>query len=404
MKKNLVIKNFIKKKFFNNKLNKNLFKNYVKAINEIKKEINSSQKTLNILNNNFRLNFSTQELKNFKKFNSITIVGMGGSILGAEAIYFFLKSKIKKKVYFFNDINEEKFLNLKKKRLLDKTLFLIISKSGNTIETLSNLLSLNIIKKNAKNIIIVSEKKNNVLYELSNKYNLFYVEHKNYIGGRYSVLSEVGLVPAFLMGLDIQKLRKNLKKYLNDKNKYFLKDSAIKISNMLLNSRFSNIIFLNYVPQLEKFLYWCQQLIAESLGKKGRGFLPVISSAPKDHHSLLQLYLDGPKNKIFYIFSNEKKYPIKIKSKKLTNQMRYIHNKNLSEIKIAQKNAFIQSVKKKNIPYREFKILNFNEDTLGELFSYFMLEVVLVGKITNVNPFDQPAVEDVKINTKKRLI
>ncbi len=404
MKKNLVIKNFIKKKFFNNKLNKNLFKNYVKAINEIKKEINSSQKTLNILNNNFRLNFSTQELKNFKKFNSITIVGMGGSILGAEAIYFFLKSKIKKKVYFFNDINEEKFLNLKKNRLLDKTLFLIISKSGNTIETLSNLLSLNIIKKNAKNIIIVSEKKNNVLYELSNKYNLFYVEHKNYIGGRYSVLSEVGLVPAFLMGLDIQKLRKNLKKYLSDKNKYFLKDSAIKISNMLLNSRFSNIIFLNYVPQLEKFLYWCQQLIAESLGKKGRGFLPVISSAPKDHHSLLQLYLDGPKNKIFYIFSNEKKYPIKIKSKKLTNQMRYIHNKNLSEIKIAQKNAFIQSVKKKNIPYREFKILNFNEDTLGELFSYFMLEVVLVGKITNVNPFDQPAVEDVKINTKKRLI
>ncbi len=404
MKKNLVIKNFIKKKFFNNKLNKNLFKNYVKAINEIKKEINSSQKTLNILNNNFRLNFSTQELKNFKKFNSITIVGMGGSILGAEAIYFFLKSKIKKKVYFFNDINEEKFLNLKKNRLLDKTLFLIISKSGNTIETLSNLLSLNIIKKNAKNIIIVSEKKNNVLYELSNKYNLFYVEHKNYIGGRYSVLSEVGLVPAFLMGLDIQKLRKNLKKYLSDKNKYFLKDSAIKISNMLLNSRFSNIIFLNYVPQLEKFLYWCQQLIAESLGKKGRGFLPVISSAPKDHHSLLQLYLDGPKNKIFYIFSNEKKYPIKIKLKKLTNQMRYIHNKNLSEIKIAQKNAFIQSVKKKNIPYREFKILNFNEDTLGELFSYFMLEVVLVGKITNVNPFDQPAVEDVKINTKKRLI
>ena len=404
MKKNLVIKNFIKKKFFNNKLNKNLFKNYVKAINEIKIEINSSQKTLNILNNNFRLNFSIQELKNFKKFNSITIVGMGGSILGAEAIYFFLKSKIKKKVYFFNDINEEKFLYLKKKRLLDKTLFLIISKSGNTIETLSNLLSLNIIKKNAKNIIVVSEKKNNVLYELSNKYNLFYVEHKNYIGGRYSVLSEVGLVPAFLMGLDIQKLRKNLKKYLSDKNKYFLKDSAIKISNMLLNSRFSNIIFLNYVPQLEKFLYWCQQLIAESLGKKGRGFLPVISSAPKDHHSLLQLYLDGPKNKIFYIFSNEKKYPIKIKSKKLTNQMRYIHNKNLSEIKIAQKNAFIQSVKKKNIPYREFKILNFNEDALGELFSYFMLEVVLVGKITNVNPFDQPAVEDVKINTKKRLI
>ena len=82
---------------------------------------------------------------------------------------------------------------------------------------------------------------------------------------------------------------------------------CIKFANLLNSKKFNNLIFLNYAPELEKFLYWCQQLIAESLGKKNKGFLPIISNVPKDHHSLLQLYLDGPKDKIFYIFSYEKK-------------------------------------------------------------------------------------------------
>ena len=133
---------------------------------------------------------------------------MGGSILGSQAMYFFLKDKIKKKVYFLDDINYTKISNLKKKINLSTTLFIIISKSGNTIETLSNLFSLNILKKNAKNIIIISEKKNNVLFSLVKKLNLFYIEHKSFIGGRYSVLSEPGIVPAYLMGINIQKTKK----------------------------------------------------------------------------------------------------------------------------------------------------------------------------------------------------
>ena len=83
-----------------------------------------------------------------------------------------------------------------------------ISKSGNTIETLANFISLNIIKKNKKNIIIISERKNNILFSLSKKYNLFFIEHKKYLGEKYSVLSEVGLIPAFLMGLNTKRLSK----------------------------------------------------------------------------------------------------------------------------------------------------------------------------------------------------
>ena len=116
------------------------------------------------------------------------------------------------------------------------------------------------------------------------------------------------------MGLNGVKLRKNVEKYINLKSKKSLKKVLIPIANLLKKKKMNNLIFLNYSPKLEKFLFWCQQLIAESLGKKGYGFLPTISNAPKDHHSLLQLYLDGPNDKIFYIFSLDRDLDVKIKN------------------------------------------------------------------------------------------
>ena len=131
--------------------------------------------------------------------------------------------------------------------------------------------------------------------------------------------------------------------------------------------------------------------------------MPVVSNVPKDHHSLLQLYLDGQRDKLFYIFSVEKKSNLKIKTKKFSNRINYLHGKDLNDIKDAQKNALIKALKKKKIPFREFKINRINEEVLGELFSYFMLETIFIGKITKINPFDQPAVEQVKIFTKNLL-
>ena len=136
---------------------------------------------------------------------------MGGSILGSEAIHDFLKEKIKKNIYFINNIDETKLLEIKKKINFNKTLFIVISKSGNTIETIANLLYLKILKKNLKNILIISERKDNFLYNLSEKNELFCLEHNSNIGGRYSVLSVVGLVPAYLMGINIFNLEKNIK-------------------------------------------------------------------------------------------------------------------------------------------------------------------------------------------------
>ena len=400
---NLNIKNFIKADHINKNLKRIFLRRINHVIKEVEKEIKNKNKTLNILNKNFRFNFRISDLKKFKRFKKIAIIGMGGSILGSEAIYNFLESKIKKKVLFLNDLNENQITNLIKKEKLSKILFIIISKSGNTVETISNTLSLKITKKNSKNIIVISEKKNNSLYNLSKKLNLFYIEHKPYIGGRYSVLSEVGIIPAYLMGVDIARLRSKILDSIKKNNKAFLKSNCVSIASIMESKKFNNLIFLNYVPELEKFLYWCQQLIAESLGKKNKGFLPLISNVPKDHHSLLQLYLDGPKDKIFNIFSYKKESNKKIYFNKNLIIDNYLNGKSLSKIKDAQKNALIKAFTKKDIPFREFKIKKINEEVLGKLFSFFIIETVILGKMTNINPFDQPAVEQVKVFTKKFL-
>ena len=385
------------------KKNKKINKKFSNILNNIVINLDKSKNAFNSLSNQFKLSCKLKDLNKFKRFNTVVVIGMGGSILGAEAIYHFLKKKIKKEFLFLNNIDEEELKEIKDKKNLNKILFIIISKSGNTVETLSNIRALKIIKKGSKNIIIISEKKQNSLYLLAKKMKLFHIEHKSYIGGRYSVLSEVGLVPAYLMGVNVLRLRKNLLNHFSGKNKIYLKNNSTKLARILQKKKFKTLIFFNYVPQLNKFLYWNQQLIAESLGKKGKGFLPIISPAPKDHHSLLQLYLDGPEDKLFYVFGTDIGNKEKLNSNFLDKKLDFLNNKSLSQIKAAQKNAFLKSLKKKRIPFREFKIRDFSEKVLGELFSYFILETAIVGKLININPFDQPAVEEVKINTKRIL-
>ena len=233
---------------------------------------------------------------------------MGGSILGARAIYSFLKKKIKKNFYFLDNLSEmdiSKINNLK----ITKPIYIFISKSGNTLETISNFNL--IFKKKNKNYkkVFITEKKNNAIYEIANKLKSQVIEHKNFIGGRYSVMSEVGMLPAELMNLKVKKF-KNLNYLIN--NKHFMQQLILNVYclHALYKKNKTNLIILNYDPSMNDLSYWYQQLISESLGKKGKGFMPIISFALKDHHSLLQLYLDGPRNNFFTIFSSkhEKNY------------------------------------------------------------------------------------------------
>ena len=348
-----------------------------------------------INNSKFEIKF-----KKFKKFKTILIIGMGGSILGAKAIYDFLKHKTKKNFIFIDNLDENYLKSIKKNNNLSKSLFIIISKSGNTIETILNTYFFKSFLK-SKNTIILTENKNSFLRNLAKEKKFNFLEHKKFIGGRYSVLSEVGMLPAYLMGFKVENFKKNLSKFIY--NKKIILNSANFINKLKIKNA-KILVFFNYVPELNNFLYWSQQLFAESLGKNKKGFIPVISNAPKDHHSLLQLYLDGPKDKVFYIVSSSKRGNLKTKSDFFNDNVKYLRKKKYNDIKDSQKNAFLRVLKNKKIPFREINIQKFNEDTIGKLFLQFIMETIFLGKLINVNPFDQPAVEEVKVLTKKFLV
>ena len=154
-------------------LKKKVNKKCLKILDKIISDLDNAKDTFHSLSNKFKLNFTKNDLKNFRKFDTIVVVGMGGSILGSKAIYHFLKKKIKKKFIFLDNINELNLDIIKSKKNLNKSLFIIVSKSGNTVETLSNLLALKIVKRKSKNILIISEKNNNALYLLSKNFNFF---------------------------------------------------------------------------------------------------------------------------------------------------------------------------------------------------------------------------------------
>lgn len=403
IKSKVIYKNSIYKKYFSSVLQRKFKKRYSKILNNILKNLDTPNNTLHSLSDKYKFNFKEKHLIKFRKFKTIIIIGMGGSILGSESIYFALKKKIKKDFIFINNLDEDMVNKIRKKKNLDRILFIVISKSGNTVETLSNFLALKLLKPKSKNLIIISNRNNRTLSNLAKRKNINFIEHKKFIGGRYSVLSEVGMVPAYLMGLNIIKFRKNLLNQTQYKKDKFLKSSSIALSNLLMSKKIVNLVLLSYEAKFDPFLYWVQQLIAESLGKNGRGFFPIISTAPKDHHSLLQLYLDGPRDKIFYIFSEKRIDGNKLKGTAIDKELKFLNNKSLRKIKKAQKEALIKVFKKNKIPFREFEIKNLNEETLGELFAYFMVETAIIGKMTNINPFNQPAVEEIKTITKNIL-
>ena len=322
---------------------------------------------------------------------------MGGSILGSEAIYQFLRDKIKKKFYFYDDLTPKiNFTKNKKKNSAN----LIISKSGNTLETIVNS---NIILGSKKNNIFITENKNNYLKNLASELKAEIIEHKNFIGGRYSVLSEVGMLPAELMGLD----EKEFKQFnFLIKNKLFINQLIQNVGSILDLLKKDKIIsvILNYDDKSNVLFKWYQQLVAESLGKKSKGIIPIISSMPKDNHSLMQLYLDGPKKNFYTFFSVYEKKSDFINNKKLLKTHNYLKNRNIENILFIQKKATENVFKNKNIPFRSFEVLNRNEKTLGEIFCFFILETIMIGRALNVNPFDQPSVELIKKETKKILL
>ena len=319
---------------------------------------------------------------------------MGGSILGAEAIYNFLRDKVKKKFLFINDLDVS-IMNKKKEKYSN----LIVSKSGETIETIVNL---NILTNKSDKNLFITENRKSYLYEMAEKLKAEVIHHNNFIGGRYSVLSETGMLPAELMGLNSKKFRQ-LNTLIN--NRKYLNSLVANVESILffVKKKKYNSIILNYDKKSEGLFYWYQQLVAESLGKNKKGLLPIVSNMPKDNHSVMQLYLDGFNNNFFTFFYVNEKNSSKIISNTILSKKKYLKNKKLTDIIFAQKKATENVFTKKKIPFRSFEISKRDEKTLGELFCFFILETILLGKSMKINPFNQPAVELIKDETKNIL-
>ena len=354
----------------------------------------SSNAIINSLKKDYKYSYKKLLLRKLTKYQNLRVIGMGGSVLGFKAIHSFLFSKVKKKFTFHDNIESFDKIDFKKKYLN-----LIISKSGNTIETIANS-NLFINKKNEN--IFVTENKVNYLNKLAAKLKSDIIHHNNFIGGRYSVLSEVGMLPAELAGLKVE----NFKQFNNlVKNKKFISSLVNNVSSILhlVKKKKFNSIILNYDKNSEDLFFWYQQLVAESLGKKSKGILPIISNMPKDNHSLMQLYLDGFTNNFFTFFSVKEKNVNRLNNSLILNEKKFLKNKSIQEIKLSQRKATEKVFIKKLLPFRSFEIKKRDERTIGELFTFFILETILLGKSLGVNPYDQPSVELIKKETKKIL-
>ena len=376
--------------FFNFKKkvkNKNIKKHLIDLINKNSPIIQS-------LSKNYKDKFDKSFLNKIKEKKNYRLLGMGGSTLGSQAIYQFFGNTVKNNFEFIDNLQSKK--NFIKKKYTN----LIISKSGNTIETIVNA---NILIKKKDNNFFITENKKNYLHLLAKQLEADVIEHNNFIGGRYSVLSEVGMLPAELMGLNSKNFRQ-----FNSliKNKNFTNNLINNVASTVyfIKKRKFNSVIINYDERSENLFKWYQQLISESLGKKNKGLLPIVSNMPKDNHSVMQLYLDGFKNNFFTFFIVREKSSEKINNKNILKSHNFLKNKKISDIIYAQKKATETVFKKKNLPFRSFEIIERNEKTLGELFCFFILETILLGRSLKVDPFDQPAVELIKTETKKNLI
>lgn len=367
----------------------------------------------------FKISCSSKDLEIFSdsQFNSwlqndiFVIFGTGGSSLGAQAIFELAKRycKISKKILFIDNLDPDLISDMFQQIDFEKTAFLAISKSGETLETLT-LIQLVLQKyhneKNiSKKILIITEDKNSTLKNLAKKNNLLLLEHSKNIGGRFSVLSNVGMVPAKIFGLDPFEIRKGAQQIFKLQD-VLKEDKTLALSEKKLISSFSdsvdfvienleknitNQVFFVYSSRMEKFAKWLSQLYAESTGKDQKGITPIISLGSIDQHSQLQLYLDGNKDKFFTFLTHDYDHDYLVKDKPL------------SQIFRAQYKATIMSLKEKKIKVREIVLNDFSPYNIGMLFSYFMLEVITVCKWLNINAFNQPAVERGKLITMDLL-
>ena len=347
----------------------------------------------------------------------IAIIGIGGSTLGTIAIYDFLKKSndYSKTLHFFESTDPTDIKSRLSRLTLEDTHFIVISKSGTTIETISIFKYLSsLITINHSNCTIVSED-DSKLTKYANKHSIKTFTIPKNVGGRFSVFSAVGLLPLCIIGVDIDALllgAKEVKDGFFTKGEYY--EQTMQKARFLVEnkSRFNINVLFSYSTALEGFNKWYIQLWGESLGKENinktkQSYTPIGLIGPVDQHSFLQLIAEGKRNKtVTFIKINdfEDDTTIPIGTLNGFDDLEYINNLTFSQLIDNQANATIESIKKiKDIPYDIITIDKVDEVNIAKLMFSYQLLVSIVGKFIHINAYDQPGVEAGKIILKENL-
>jgi len=367
----------------------------------------------NIIKDQELLKKTINKVSKFSEGKTVFLVfGTGGSNLSAKALINILQEKQKTIIEFFDNIDPINFKNRIQQIDLKSAGFIIISKSGSTPETLSQFGSLieifsqkKLLDFLYKNSLIITEDKPNPLLNIAHSNNCLVLNHEDNIGGRYSVFSNVGMVPAILAGLNVEQIHKGAFEEINKffQNEYLYLGQFLRFQN--INKKITNSVLMTYSDALFYFGKWYLQLWAESIGKDNKGITAIHAIGTTDQHSQLQLYLDGPQDKFFTFFTtNHAHKGFKLHSKTMKdNNIDYLVDKTMGDLMQAEQKATIDTFKQNKFSLREINIEEINEFTIGRLMAFSIMETVATCLYYDVNPFNQPAVEQGKLLTKKYL-
>jgi glucose-6-phosphate isomerase len=344
-------------------------------------------------------------------FKHVVFLGVGGSSLGAQTLVSFMGKYANSplKIYFLDNVDPSSMDDLLQNLPLDETVVMTFSKSGSTIETMAQtLLFMDAFEKRklplSLHMVGLTENKPNPLRTLLTGYEVPILDHPEHVGGRFTILTLVGLIPAIVAGVDVFKIRKGAAQVLTQFLENPLKSDAYYGALLTAGSgeKMKPIQYMMpYSDKLIKFSDWFVQLWAESLGKEGKGSTPVPAVGSTDQHSALQLLMDGPSDKLVTFIMPDSTHEGGKIPKNLAEKsgLEHLTGLNLGKLIQSQAHGTAEALSAVGVPVRIFHTQSLHEEVLGALLMHFMLETAVAGCLLDVNTWDQPGVEASKEKT-----
>lgn len=345
------------------------------------------------------------------KFSDLIVISMGGATLNPQMLVSFLgQDHNSPKIHFLNNTDPFFFADLMETVEIKNTAFIAISNSGETLET--NALVGCLLREYKKNNItdiglrsfFITNPKSVILKDIAMEIGAALIPHQEGISGRYSGLSSVSLLVGLIAGCDMVSYLSGASKVIDDFCTSLIESKAMLSASSIYYSNKNTLVNIGYLQRFLPFLEWYSQIIAESLGKDGKGYTPLKGLGPNDQHSMLQLYLEGPQDKYFSFFYIEK-FNEKVGEYKTSNlnKLGYLAHKELPDINKANFTATINALSVKKLPIRSVILKELSAESFGAIVCHLMLEIITIGHLIKVNPFNQPGVEMIKIRSKELI-